>query len=799
MKRTLLILLFFAYSISQAQELSLTGSVKDDSNQPLAGATILLKTIENDTLIKATISNTEGVFLMENLKLNSYKLEISSIGYAKFEKQIELKKTTNLGEISMTQSEETLDEVLVEAEKPIVQVLADKTVFNVENTLNTTGTNAFELLRKAPGILIDNSGGIIVEGKAGVQIYINDKPSVLKGDDLQSFLKGLQADDIASLEIITQPSSKYDAAGNAGIINIKLKKNKSLGTNGNMNSSLTIGDYARINNGLSFNNREKDHNLYGSYSNRFGKSTNYLYLLRQQNGIEFDAKTNSIFDSNSNNFRIGYDFFASDKSTIGAIVQTNFNNFFSDNNSRTPIRQIGETSFDSILIANNRSHTISKNLSTNLNYRYSDTLGRSLNIDLDYGKYDRDGNAFQPNIYYGSDEMEILNQNITRQLTPTNIDIWTAKTDFETNFLNGKLASGFKFSNVVTDNNFQFYDIENSIESLNKDRSNRFEYRENINAGYIFFNKKWAKWSFQGGLRVEQTISEGNLSSAQNNQNQTVKRNYTNLFPSGGFTYQLNRINQFAINYSRRIERPNYQSLNPFEYKIDELSYRRGNLFLQPQYTNNLKLSHTYKYKFTTSLSYSHVSDFFAQITEAEGERRNYIMERNIANQEVWNLGISWPFKLQEWWNVYVSLNGSTNSYKSDNPDFQPISQETLSFYAQNTIALPAEISMEISGWYSSPTVWGGTYQTKALGSLNLAFQKKFLDENLSAKIAMNDILYTAPWRGNTRYGNLYIQGQGGSDSRNIVFSLSYNFGSQQIKKARDRKTGLEDESSRIQ
>ncbi|MEO2062609.1 MAG: TonB-dependent receptor [Christiangramia sp.] len=799
MKRTLLILLFFAYSISQAQELSITGSVKDDSNQPLAGATILLKTIENDTLIKATISNIEGVFLMENLKLNSYKLEISSIGYAKFEKQFELKKTTNLGEISMTQSEETLDEVLVEAEKPIVQVLADKTVFNVENTLNTTGTNAFELLRKAPGVLIDNSGGIIVEGKAGVQIYINDKPSVLRGDDLQSFLKGLQADDIASLEIITQPSSKYDAAGNAGIINIKLKKNKSLGTNGNMNSSLTIGDYARINNGLSFNNREKGHNLYGSYSNRFGKSTNYLYLLRQQNGIEFDAKTNSIFDSNSNNFRIGYDFFASDKSTIGAIVQTNFNNFFSDNNSRTPIRQIGETSFDSILIANNRSHTISKNLSTNLNYRYSDTLGRSLNIDLDYGKYDRDGNAFQPNIYYGSDEMEILNQNITRQLTPTNIDVWTAKTDFETNFLNGKLASGFKFSNVVTDNNFQFYDIENSVESLNKDRSNRFEYRENINAGYINFNKKWTKWSFQGGLRVEQTISEGNLRSVQNNQNQTVKRNYTNLFPSGGFTYQLNRINQFAINYSRRIERPNYQSLNPFEYKIDELSYRRGNPFLQPQYTNNFKLSHTYKYKFTTSLSYSHVSDFFAQITEAEGERRNYIMERNIANQKVWNLGISWPFKLQEWWNVYVSLNGSTNSYKSDNPDFQPISQETLSFYAQNTIALPAEISMEISGWYSSPTVWGGTYQTKALGSLNLAFQKKFLDENLSAKIAMNDILYTAPWRGNTRYGNLYIQGQGGSDSRNIVFSLSYNFGSQQIKKARDRKTGLEDESSRIQ
>lgn len=350
----------------------------------------------------------------------------------------------------------------------------------------------------------------------------------------------------------------------------------------------------------------------------------------------------------------------------------------------------------------------------------------------------------------------------------------------------------------MTDNNFQFYDIEEGSEELNEERSNHFEYLEKINAGYFNFNRQWEKWSFQAGLRVEQTISEGDLTSAMEDQNQRVNRDYTDYFPSGGLTFQLNQINQFALNYSRRIERPNYQSLNPFEYKIDELSYRRGNPFLQPQYTDNIKLSHTYKYKFTTSLSYSYVSDFFAQITEAEGDRRNYIMQRNIANQKIWNLGVSWPFKVNKWWNVYLSLNAYTSEYESENASFQPITQETLSFYGQNNIDLPAKIQMEISGWFSSPSVWGGTYRTNSLGSLNLAFQKRFFNDALTTKLAFNDVLYTSPWSGDTQYGDLYIQGRGGSDSRNVVFSLSYNFGSQEIKKARNRKTGLEEESGRI-
>ena len=798
MKYLILIFLSILSFSAQCQDLSIKSKLTDQAGQPLSGATVLLNTAGNDTLVKATISGIEGQFLFENLKPGTYSLEISSIGFARFQKQIDLKNNMDLGILELKASEEQLKEVVVEAEKPIVQVLADKTVFNVANTLGTTGTSAYELMRKAPGVILDNSGNIIVEGKSGVQIYIDGKPSVLRGDDLGSFLKGMQAEDVESIEIITQPSSKYDAAGNAGIINIILKKDKNFGTNGNINSSLTIGDFARTNNGLSFNNRNKSHNLYGSYSNRFGKSTNFLFLDRRQNGIQFDAKTFSEFENNSNNFRLGYDWFVSPKSTLGVIAQANFNNSFSENNSRTPIRGIGSEISDSILVANNNSHSISSNINTNLNYRYSDTLGRSLNIDIDYGKYEREGNAFQPNIYYASNEQDIINQNITRQITPTDIRVWTAKSDFETSLLNGKIALGFKLSNVLTDNNFQFYDIEEGSEELNEERSNHFEYLEKINAGYFNFNRQWEKWSFQAGLRVEQTISEGDLTSAMEDQNQRVNRDYTDYFPSGGLTFQLNQINQFALNYSRRIERPNYQSLNPFEYKIDELSYRRGNPFLQPQYTDNIKLSHTYKYKFTTSLSYSYVSDFFAQITEAEGDRRNYIMQRNIANQKIWNLGVSWPFKVNKWWNVYLSLNAYTSEYESENASFQPITQETLSFYGQNNIDLPAEIQMEISGWFSSPSVWGGTYRTNSLGSLNLAFQKRFFNDALTTKLAFNDVLYTSPWSGDTQYGDLYIQGRGGSDSRNVVFSLSYNFGSQEIKKARNRKTGLEEESGRI-
>ncbi len=791
------LMLLSTFGLGYAQ--SITGKVLSLEQEIVPYAAVTLNQLQDSSLVKAVITNEEGFFQIKSASNGTYILNISNIGFADYTKRIVLNDASlDLGVIILEAATENLDEVTVVAEKPMVQVLADKTVFNVENTINATGTSAFELLRKAPGVVVDNNGGIIVEGKAGVQIFVDNRPSVLQGQDLTNYLESLQSTDIETIEIITQPSSKYDAAGNAGIINIKLKKDKSLGTNGSLTTGITVGDFARYNSSINFNTRGKKGNLYGTYSNRFGKSSNFLNLLRTQSGTQFDARTNSIYDQNSNNVKIGYDFYATKKSTIGAIFNGNFNNGFGNNNSRTPIRPVENLENDSVLVSNNSTSNTSYNINANINYKYADTLGHTLNMDFDYGTYSSDRTALQPNVYFNGDETQVIRENATSQDTPIDIGIITFRADYEQDLFKGKLGLGFKFSYVNTDNTFDFFNRINGAYVFNTIQSNQFDYTEKINAAYINYNYKWEKWNVQVGLRAENTISDGNLVSNQQNEDSRVERNYTNLFPSGGLTYQLNQKNQFALIYSKRIQRPNYQSLNPFEYVIDELSFSKGNPFLQPQYTDNVKFSHTYNYRLTTSLSYSYISDFFAQVTVAEGDSRNFLTTRNVADQEIINFGISYPKQLKEWWNIYFSLNAYVSNYKANSPEFLPVKQETLSLYAQNTFNLPKDYTMEVSGWYSSPSVWGGTYRTKALGSLNVAFQKKYFNDKLTARLAFNDILYTVPWSGTTQFGNLFIDGSGGSDSRQVAFSLTYDFGRDEIKKARNRKTGLEDEKDRI-
>ncbi len=799
MKKILLTLLLITSSVSIAQHYAVRGKVLGKTNEPISNETIYLLSEATNSIVKTAVTTQKGTFALVDVGASSYIITIASEGYDVFSKNISVTNANiTLENIQLIEKVETLKEVVVKAEKPMIQVMADKTVFNVNSSINTTGTSVWQLFRKAPGVIVDNNGVVILEGKTGVQIFIDGKATQLSGQELQSYLESLQSSVIDKLEIITQPSSKYDASGNAGIINIVFKKDKNLGWNGTVSNAITYGDFARNSASISLNYRNKKSNLYGNISNGIGKSTGFLYLKRQQNNTEFDAKTESVFDPKSTNIRIGYDYFATKKSTFGVILNTNLYQYDDQHNSRTPIQAFNSASIDSVLIASNQSNGNSQNFLINTNYKYSDTLETSFNVDFDYGKFTKEGFAYQPNFYYDASENNILSQVITRQETPISIDILSFQTDFEQKLWKGKFTTGMKISYVTTNNTFNFFNQVPNEFVLDETRSNQFEYRENINAAYLNYNRQMKKWSFQLGLRLENTISKGDLTQNQDIANKTVKRNYTNWFPSGGITYQLNAKNQLAINYSKRIQRPNYSSLNPFEYKIDALSYSRGNPFLQPQYTNTIKLNNTYNYKLNTSISYTYVTDFFAQITEADGTDKNYLNPQNIANQETIDLGISLPQKLYKWWNIYLSLNTYTSSYKSNNPSFNEVKQETLSFYAQNTFNLPKDYIFEVSGWYSSPSVWGGTYVTKSLGSLNLALQKNFLDNKLNAKFSFNDLLYTSPWRGITSYGIVRIDGTGGNDSRNITFSLSYNFGNNEVKKSRSRNTSLDDEKDRV-
>ncbi|NHM07361.1 TonB-dependent receptor [Flavobacterium sp. CYK-4] len=799
MKKIITLFLLVSISIVSAQQ-SISGTVKANETTTNSGITVLLHQTGKTSFYKSTVADAQGTFRFLNIPDGSYFVQISALGYKDFRSEVFTLSGTPVVLPQMTLKEKVneLSEVSIKGKKPMIQVLADKTVFNVQNTINSTGSSGFELLRKAPGVMIDNNDNLIVEGKTGVLIYIDGKQSYLTGADLTNFLKTIQANDIDSIEIITQPSSKYDAAGNAGIVNIKLKKNKNFGTNGTATSGTNMGKYATAINSLSLNNRNKKNNIYGNYSNRFGNNYDFINIFREQGNTLFDSKSKTKNTVNANNLKLGYDYYANAKNTFGVILTGNFNNSFSNLSTRTPIRQIGAPVNDSILSARSDSHTRTYNLYSNVNYKYADTLGTSLNIDIDYGKYVRKKDNYQPNTYLAADESTVLNRNNTFQNTPVTIDIGTFKTDYERNLFKGKLGIGVKTSLVKTDNTLDFFNENGNILVLNPNRSNQFIYKENVNAGYLNYNYTYKKINFQFGLRVENTNSDGKLNALVQSNNERVKRNYTDLFPSGGITYQLTQKHSLAMTYSRRIERPDYESLNPFEYQLDELSFMRGNPFLKPQYTDNVKLSHTYNYTLNTSISYSRVTDFFAQVIEADGPSRSFLSSRNVANQQIIDLGISYPFEVNKWWNVYLSMNAFQSKFTATNDSFISIEQETLSLYGQNNFSLPQGINLEISGWYSSPSIWGGTFRTSSIGSLDMAVQKQFWNKKFTARVAVSDIFYTSPWQGRTEYAFVKINGNGGQDSRQLRFSLSYKFGNDAVKKSRQRETGLEDEKNRI-
>lgn len=694
---------------------------------------------------------------------------------------------------------DSLSTVTVIGRKPLVEVKPDKLVFNVENSINAIGGNGLEVLRKATGVVVDKDENILLSGKSGIRIYIDGRPSPLAGTDLTDYLKSLPAGDIATIEIITNPSARYEAAGSAGIINIRLKSSRSFGWNGNLNSSYAIGQFAKYNAGSSFNYRNKKLNLYGNISLSESNNESTLNLYRLQNDSIYDQRSQTIFKNNSQNARAGLDITLSQFATTGMVINANFSAGEGFGNSVTPILPQSSKELARILTARGRTSSRRATITTNLNYRFADTSGHVFSIDLDYGGYRLKSSNLVPNQYVDATG-NFLSDYTFSTISPTDIDLFGLKADYETGWLGGKLATGFKSSLVKTRNDFGFFNKAGADFIKDIDRSNQFTYLEQIYAAYLLYNRQKGKWSLESGLRVEWTISDGQLKAAQTQQDESVRRNYLDWFPSAGLTYQLNPKNSLGISVSRRIDRPNYRDLNPFESQIDELTYQKGNPFLNPQYTTSYELRHTYQYKLVTTLGYSTVRDFFAQITDTIEGRRNFIQQRNIASQKIWSLNISYPFQLAKWWSVYANFNGYHTRYKADFEPGKVIRLQATGFtlYQQHSFNLGKNWMGEISSFFSTPYVWAGTYETEALGGIDLGLQKKILKERATIKASISDILRTYPWRGISRLGELTIYGSGGWESRQFRLAFTWNWGKKEVKAARNRNTGLEGLEGRV-
>ena len=778
---------------------TISGKINSENGEPLVNATVTTHRAKDSLLLKTTLSGKDGSFQINTPDSIPFLVQITASGYsAKWIKPVD---KTSLGDVKMTELPKAMGEVVVTSKKPIIEVKPDKLVFNVEASINAIGSNALELLQKSPGVIVDKDENIQLSGKNGVKIYIDGKPSPLAGTDLAAFLRGMSSNDIEAIEIITNPSAKYDAEGNAGIINIRLKKNRNYGANGNVTAGYGIGTYSKYNGGGSINYRNNKINLFSNLSLYNNLNANELNLYRVQGDTTYDQQTHSKFHARGQNLKLGGDYYINKFSTVGVVLNGNIGHNTWNSYSQTPISSENIKEIDRILVANSESDGRRKNLTANVNYRYADTSGRELNIDADLGRYRIRTINETPNVYLTGDGSQVISTYTFGSEAPTDIDLYSLKADYEQGLGKGKITFGVKTSLVKTDNNFAFYeDDADGNPVLNIDRSNQFEYTEWINAAYGQYRLQWKKFNLQAGLRMENTTSKGELTAAVPVDDKLVERNYLDFFPNAGLTWQVHKNNTMGLSYSRRIDRPRYQDLNPFEYKIDELSFRKGNPFLTPQYTNIIELRNTYKSKLTTTLSYSHINDVFAQVSDTINGNQNYIMQRNLAEQDIISLAVNYPFNVTKWWSVYANVNLYNSRYKADFEEGKKINLQAtvLSLYLQQTFKFGKGWTGEMSGFYNSPSIWGGTYEMQANWSMDMGVQKKFWKENANLRISLTDIFFTQPWEGVSQFGGLYVKATGQYESRQLKANFTYRFGNKQLKATRTRKSGIDDLNQRV-
>lgn len=807
MKKILFAMTFQLLGMAALKAQQIKGIVNDQQGNAITNATVSLLKATDSSVIKLGISK-DGNYGFNQAPNERLLISISNVGFQTFYSApfMYTGQVVNIPTVKLSSSTASLKAVTVSARKKMIEVKADKTILNVEGTINSTGSDALELLRKSPGVTVDNEEKLSVNGKTGVQVYVDNKPTPLNGQDLSSYLKSIPSAQIEAIEIINNPGVMYDASGTAGIINIRLKKNKMMGFNGSVQAGISASKDVRTETGFSINYRNKRINVFGSYSGNYGKIQSDFQLHRVVKDTAFDQQTAILVNKENHVFKAGIDFTINSKSNIGVTLNSSISIPKVNINSRAPISYYPTGVVDKILVAENETKQRDSNFNANINYSYKSEKGKTLMINADYGYYSNNQDQIQPNSFFDASGTNEFYRKNYRIISPSKIDIYSLKGDYEQNFAKGKLGLGAKFSYVKTGNDFSQYNEVNNDWKLDQDRSNFFQYKENVNAAYINYSRELKGITIQGGIRAEQTNIKGKLNSFANTANgyaattAIFTKDYLDFFPSVNITLAPKTKNQFTVSYSRRIDRPVYQDINPFEYRINEYTFHKGSIDLRPQYSNSVSITHTYKFKLNTTLGYSHVKDVFGQLLDTAQGVKGYMLNSNIASQDIVNLNVSYPFQYKNY-SLFTNVNTFYSKYKSDFGANRSINLDTWSVnvYAQNSYRFGKGWSAEVSGFYASPAIWHGSIRSEFIWSVDGGVQKQLLKGKATIKASVSDIFKSMKWSGSSKFAGQDLKASGGFDSRQFKLNFSYRFGNQKLNAARQYKTGSEEETKRTQ
>lgn len=792
---------------------TITGTVINSEKAPVQSATVSLLQSKDSSLVKLAVTDKAGTYEFIEINAGNYLLSVSFVAYEnEFSETFTLLKDEKkkLPAVMLSKQVKNLEGVTVQAKVPFVEAKLDRTVINVQASPTNAGATALEVLEKSPGVMVNNDGIISLKGKPDVIIMMDGKRTFLSPTDLATLLRNTPASALDQVEIMTNPSSKFDAAGNSGIINIKTKKGKTDGFNGNFMVGATTSIFRwqgntyvipKSQNSVNFNYRKNKLNLFGSYNPNFFKGrgsleieNRFLDAGKKITGFN-NTKAGFKYDNINHTVKLGIDWYANAKNIFGAVV-SGFT--YSGNSEPVTVADLSDAagSFESRLASFTDNSRSNKNASLNLNWKHSfDTAGRELTADFDWVQYDNFSDLLLTTRFFNS-RLEPTGETLIRGDLPADIKIYIVKSDYTQPLKNGQLDAGFKLSFVRNDNQVIYERFVQDKWVTDVNRTNHFIYDENINAAYVSYNRKIKKLTVQAGLRLENTNVKGN----QVVSGITFTRDTTNLFPTAFIQYEVDDKNTFGLNYGRRISRPDYQDLNPFVYFLDTLSFRQGNVMLRPQYTNNIELSHSYKGKLITTLNYNSTNNVISRIIKQQPNSKiRFLTVDNVASFRNIGLSVTTPIKIAHWWNANFFTNIYNNQYKGTFDTFAiDLSFTTFMVNVTNNFTLGKGYSAELSGFYRHRGI-DQLAQMEPIYQFSIGAQKQVLQEKGTVRLNIRDPFAWQRYSGLNQYGLVDGNFTFRPDSRQITATFSYRFGTNgQQGPARRRRAASQEEQNRV-
>lgn len=788
-----------------------TVTIVNEQNAPLENVTVQLLRSKDSSLVKAAISDKTGLAEFENIRFGSYILKSSMVNHtvaysAAFNLSAE-QSELQLPALTMQRASGNMQEVVVAAKKPFIQKLTDRIIVNVDNSIVNAGSSAFDVLERSPGVQIDPNDNISLRGRSGVIIMIDGKITPMTGQDLVNMLRGLPSNSIESIHIITNPSAKYDAAGNSGIIDIRMKKDQRLGTNGTFTAGYGQGVYPKANAGINLNHRNQKLNIFGNYNYAYRVGLNNLLLDRNfyNNGVfnGKDQKDNySVSPFSSNTVRFGADFFPNKKTIVGFVVNSNFNHFRRRNDNNSLVIDAQYQPFSTFKTnASNNDHL--NNAVANINFKHIfDGKGRELTADADYGTYRSNSLSTTATKYYKLDGSTQFPDYILDGDQEGKLTLKTAKVDYVNPLKKGaKFEAGVKTSVVSSDNDAKFFDMSSGTPKNDESKTNHFFYEESNNAGYVNFSKEFKKFSLQVGLRGEQT----NVKTHQVKGDVYWDSSYFQLFPSAFFNYKIKEDQTLGISVSRRIDRPGYSQLNPFLFLIDVTTYATGSPGLMPQLTWSYELSYTLK-SLNFTLGYSHTKntqntviarfkDVFPNIPSDDNVTVQIPV--NLESSDYVGLTVAAPVRINKWWNMINNADIYYNYYNG-NLAGTPLSNGTAAarISTNNNFTFKKGWSAELNANYSTAGRSGYMVFEPQWG-VGVGVQKSVMKNKGTIRFNVTDIFWTNLPKATITYNNYIENWHAFRESRVANLSFTYRFGNSKVAAARRRTTSSEEERRR--